>query len=113
MHGILRMVAMLLLLTMMAGLPAAQAMPVPLAHAAGCHSHRPETPSPAPISYQCCVNGHHAAVPIVSFALHFALAEVISSDGVDGPSLALLLGVNSAPSIFPSASPPGVAPLRI
>ena len=39
----------------------------------GCHSHKPTAPAvPAPTSYQCCVNGHHAAIPewVVYSSLH-------------------------------------------
>jgi hypothetical protein len=116
MHGILRMVAMLLLFTMTAALPGAQAMPVPSAradHALGCHHHGPATPSPVPTSYQCCVNGHHAAAPSVSFAIRFVAAQVGRSNSDDGPRLVLLLGMNSAIFVVSSNSPPGAAPLRI
>jgi hypothetical protein len=113
MHGIMRMVATLLLLTITAALPAAQAMPFGARHAAGCHNHGPANPSPAPTSYQCCVNGHHAAVLSVSFSLRFATAQVGRSNSEDGPRLALLLGMNSAMFVVPSNSPPGAAPLRI
>ncbi len=54
------MVAVVLLIAM-AAVPDAQAMPFPAVqtpHPAGCHSHGPATPSPAPASYQCCVTGH-------------------------------------------------------
>ncbi|MGA2347113.1 MAG: hypothetical protein ABSF93_13960 [Candidatus Sulfotelmatobacter sp.] len=113
MHGIMRTVATLLLLTITAALPAAQAMPFGAGHAAGCHNHGPANPSPAPTSYQCCVNGHHAAVPIVSFSLHLAAVQVGRSNSEDRPRLALPLNVSSTGLIFPSSSPPGPVPLRI
>jgi hypothetical protein len=116
MPGILRMVAMLLVLAMTAALPDALAMPpvpAPAGHAAGCHGHGPANPSHLPTSYQCCVSGHHAAVPTVSFSLRGVATQVGSLDGVDGLRFALVLSVNSAVLIFPSNSPPGLTPLRI
>jgi hypothetical protein len=115
MHGIVRMVATLLVLTV-AALPGALAMPpvpAPAGHAAGCHGHGPANPKHLPTSYQCCVSGHHAAVPTVSFSLRGVATQVGSLDGVDGLRFALLLSVNSAVLIFPSNSPPGLTPLRI
>lgn len=115
MHGILRMVATLLLFTMAAALPGAQAMPfaAPAGHATGCHGHGPASPVPASTHYQCCVNGHHAAVPTVSSSPRFLVSQVCSLDGGDGPRLASLLGLNSALFVFSSNRPPGSAPLRI
>jgi len=115
MHGILRTVAMLLLVTMALGLPGAEAMPsvAPAGHAAGCHGHQPSTPSPVPTSYQCCVNGHHAAIPNLSFCLGFVAAQVSSLDSSDGPGLALLVRLNSSLLEYASDSPPNAAPLRI
>jgi hypothetical protein len=115
MHGILRVVATLLLFTMALGLPGAQAMPsvAPAGHAAGCHGHEPATPSPVPTSYRCCVNGHHAAIPNLSFSLRVVAAQVGSLDSNDGPRLASPLRLNSSLLVFPSDSPPSAAPLRI
>lgn len=120
MHGILRMVATLLLLTlpltMAAALPETQAMPfaaAPARHAAGCHGYGPATPVPASTSYECCVSGHQAAVPIASFSLRFADAQVCRLNGCDGPGFVLLPSLKPAMLVFPSNSPPGLAPLRI
>ena len=130
MHGTLRMVATLLLLATALALPGAEAMPsvAPAGHAAGCHvhgayghgphndgayRHGPANPVPASTDYQCCVNGHHAAIPNLSFSLRFMAVQVSSLDGTDGPRLALLLRLNSAVFVFPSDSPPGPVPLRI
>jgi len=115
MHGILRMVATLLLLTMAAAWPGAEAMTAvtPGGDAGGCHGHGPATPSPVPTGYECCVNGHHAAIPNLSFCLRFVAAQVSSLDGSDDPQLALLLRLNSTVLVFPSDSPPGPVPLRI
>jgi hypothetical protein len=116
MDGILRMVATSLLLTLAAALLSAQDMQIPAAPrgpASGCHSHGPATPSPVPTSYECCVNGHHAAVPSAQFSLRFSAPEAGMFDGIDSPGLVLPFSVNSAVLILPSSSPPGTALLRI
>jgi hypothetical protein len=116
MHGLLRMVATLLLLTMTATVPGMGAMPfavAPAEHASGCHSHRPANPSHVPTGYQCCVNGHHVAVPSASFSLYFVAAEVESLESGNNHRLALPLGLNSAGFNLPSSSPPDLSPLRI
>ena len=111
MHGILRMVATELLLATVLAWPGAAAMPA--GHATGCHGHEPATPSPAPASYQCCANGHLAALPNLSFSLRVVAAQVSDLDGSDGPGLGLLARLNAAVLVFPSDSPPGPVPLRI
>jgi len=116
MHARLRTIAVLLLGTVVAGLPGAQALAVPAAstgHPAGCHSHRPSTPTPAPPSYECCVTGHHAALPNASFASR-GLGERVC-----GVAVAQQIRLNSAPDLLsvmfvvPSYSPPGAVSLRI
>lgn len=112
----LRMIAVGLLGAIFAALPGALAAAVfpgtPAGHAAGCHSPRPAT-SPAPSSYQCCVNGHHAALPNASFASR-ALGERVS-----GVAVAQQIRLDSAPDrrsvmfVVPSYSPPGAVSLRI
>jgi hypothetical protein len=79
---------------------------------ASCHHHLPVAPSKAPVSYQCCVNGHHAAVPSATFSLQPLAVELSSSDNRHPFSVAFsdLLSPMISP---PSASPPGAAPLRI
>ncbi|MGP0021386.1 MAG: hypothetical protein ACLPHP_22655 [Candidatus Sulfotelmatobacter sp.] len=125
MLGIWRMVATLLLLATAFALPGAEAMPAvaPAGHAAGCHGHGPHNqglhrhgpanPVPPSTGYECCVNGHHAAIPNLSFSLRFVAAQVSSLDGSDGPRLLSLLRLNSAVLVFPSNSPPGLVSLRI
>ena len=115
MHGILRMVATVLLLATIFSWPGAEAMPsgTPAGHAAGCHGHEPATPSPMPASYQCCVSGHHAALPNLSFSLRVVAAQVGGLDGSDGRGWALPVRLNAAVLVFPSDGPPGPVPLRI
>jgi hypothetical protein len=116
MHRLLRVVAMLLTVSLAAAWPEAQAMPfagAPAPHSAGCHGQRPANPAPASTRYECCANGHHAAVPSGSFSLQVAAVQVGSLGRGDGCSLAWTFGVKSATFLFPSNSPPGAAPLRI
>ena len=112
-----RLVVVLLLCTMATTLPGAQAWalssrlvaaPLP---AAGCHGHTPA--APAPVSYQCCVNGHHWTLPSASFSPHPLLAD--GSTRVDGEDLSLIssLSAHIAVTTVPASSPPGIAPLRI
>jgi hypothetical protein len=119
MHGILRMAAVVLLLTIPA-LPGAQAMPLPAppaAHPAGCHSHGPAIPSPAPTSYQCCGNGHHAAIPNALFSLRSSrrslAAQLCSLEASENPGFDGVACFHCAGLAVASTSPPGIAPLRI
>lgn len=81
-------------------------------HPAGCHGHRPVAPSPAPISFQCCVNGHHAAIPNAAFTIPQDAPRCGSNADVQ-----LCIGRESDRNIvqflFSSSSPPGSSPLRI
>jgi hypothetical protein len=116
MAAIYRIIGVLLLGAMVAGLPDAQAFAFALpaaqpAHSAGCHGHGGAVPAPEPVSYQCCAGGHHAAVPAAAF-IPDALAVQnwrCVSDGFLSSSLCQY----SATSVDPSNSPPGSAPLRI
>lgn len=114
--------AMLLLFTLAAMLDT-QAISFPAAkpgHVAGCHGAAAPSPrpaNPAPVSYQCCVNGHHAAIPNASFSLRTSLRTVDAQlcrlqDGEGAHSDCVPL-LNSALSATDSGSPPGIVPLRI
>jgi hypothetical protein len=119
MQWLARMVAVLLLVALAAAQPAAQVLAFsasPTLPSAGCHGdmgrHHSSPTTPAPSRYQCCVNGHHAAIPCAVFSGHrvFALTS-----GIDmGMSLALRSSqLPSFVSFAPSSSPPGGTPLRI
>jgi hypothetical protein len=115
MHGIVRMVAVVLLIAM-AAMPAAQAMPVPAVqtpHPAGCHSHGPATPSPAPASYQCCVTGHDAAIPSAARSPRPVVARFAAWDGGESLALASTFSAHFSSNVVTSSSPPGIAPLRV
>ena len=117
MGGISRIIGVLLLGAMVAALPDAQGFALPAAppaHAAGCHEHGdPAAPEPVryPVNYQCCANGHHAAVPATTFVPD-ALA-VQNCDRTDGRLLSSSRLADSAISVDPSHSPPDISPLRI
>ena len=110
------MIAVLLVGTIFAALPGAQALAFPapsVAHPAGCHSHRPAIPSPAPPSYQCCVNGHHAAIPNTSFSSRPLDVQICGLAGSEQLRFGFARNRHSVSFAVPSNSPPGAAPLRI
>jgi hypothetical protein len=113
MPAISRIVGVFLLGVMVAALPDTQAFALPAAppaHAAGCHGHGSAVPAPEPVSYQCCANGHHAAVPATPFVPD-ALA-VQNCHRTDGRLLSSSQADSAIP-VDPSHSPPGISPLRI
>jgi hypothetical protein len=117
MPGSLRMIAVLLLVTMTAALPGAQALGFPAMEAshpaAGCHSHGPATPSPAPTSYQCCVSGHDVAIPNVSFSSRPLASRLCGLAADKQLCLGFAPDRHSVMFVLPADSPPGAAPLRI
>ena len=123
MHGMLRTVAVLLLLTMACALPSAHghlAATAQESHPAGCHSHMPAIPArspsdlPVPTSYECCVNGHHAAIPNAAFSLGPVAAQHCGLNSSNRPCLSVVASSHAALFfVVPSNSPPNVAPLRI
>jgi len=134
MQGILRMVAVLLVVTVATGLPGAHALPFsadripanripanPAQHPAGCHGYKPAmpspsplpSPSPGPVSYECCASGHQAAIPNPTFSTRPLVALVSGLDrGVEFSPISVGF-VETRVSVVPSNSPPDGAPLRI
>lgn len=92
------------------------------ARPAGCHDHAlpaslplpvaPATIPPAPRSYQCCVTGHHAAIPFASFSLRLVLACIGPADAGQF-SFVTKLHFSSLILVLPFSSPPGSFSLRI
>ena|SRR5271166_2828817 len=89
----------------------------------GCHAHDSGAPSnsrapvthsrlPAPISYQCCLTGHDAAVLRAS---HFAQPHAdVSCVHIQAESVLVPSPIRGMDfSIALSAVPPGATPLRI
>jgi hypothetical protein len=115
MQNIFRIVAVTLL-TAMAAIPNAQAMPflAQTAHPAGCHSHYPVSPLPYPADYHCCASGHQAAMPNSAFSLRSAGTQLCYLVGSESCGLNSVLRHNPAARVIVSSySPPGAAPLRI
>jgi hypothetical protein len=113
MQGSWRMIAMVLVGVTVAANPGAHALAfltTAAAHPAGCHSHAPATP--APISYQCCVSGHHAAMPNASFSPR-ALTAPPCGLGDEQLCRSSEFDRRSVMFVDPSNRPPGAAPLRI
>jgi|ERR1700687_696852 len=85
---------------------------------AGCHAHGgkslPRSPLPAPVSYQCCLTGHDAAVMPASTSpqppaqcqytrVTLQIESALTVYFLGGLEVSMLL----------SADPPGMTPLRI
>jgi hypothetical protein len=121
MYVIWRMVAVWLVMSVACTLISAQP-PLLLAaqggHAAGCHdgqgptSPSPALPSPVPKGYECCVSGHHAAIPSAAFSFRSATVglSVNRGDVREGNFVPFIL---SSRLVVFSSSPPGAVPLRI
>ena len=110
-----RIVAVILLVAVGATFASAQASDhsIPQPKLPPCHGHTPEQPSRVPVSYQCCVNGHHAAIPQATFSARPLLALFSTSHGGEDFSLASALAADFSTVVAPSSSPPGLLPLRI
>jgi hypothetical protein len=96
----------------MAGVQALALTAAAPVHPAGCHGHPPATPFPAPVSYQCCVNGHHSAMPSAAFSQRPLVAQFAAPDDDENGSRPLIASHFLTP-VIASNSPPGTAPLRI
>jgi len=110
-----RIVAVVVLVAVGAAFASAQASDhsIPQPKLPPCHGQMPEQPSRVPVSYQCCVNGHHAAIPQATFSARPLLALFSKSEGGQNSSLASVLAAHFSTVIVPASSPPGIAPLRI
>jgi len=110
-----RPLTILLLVAFLAALPSSQALAFPgmPAHMGGCHNHTPESPSPAPPSYQCCAIGHHWAILGVVFSIDRPVPHLHWVSTEDPSSLSFAFTAEPGMFVFPSASPPQLPPLRI
>jgi len=114
MHGNSRLIVVLLLVAFVAAMSGMQAFASePTSHPAGCHGPMPSAPSQAPVSYQCCANGHDWAMPNVQFSYERPLAQTVAAFVCDEASLSFGEHYHSPEPVFPSASPPRSSPLRI
>jgi hypothetical protein len=66
-----------------------------------------------PTSYQCCANGHQAAIPNASFTVRAMAAQLCRLVSVDEARLNFASSLHSEKLPAPSNSPPGGVPLRI
>lgn len=110
-----RIVALIVLVAVGAAFASARALDhsIPQPKLPPCHGHMPEQPARVPVSYQCCINGHHAAIPQATFSARPLLALLSKSDGGEDFSLASVVAAHFSTVVAPSSSPPGLAPLRI
>jgi len=110
-----RMVAVIVLVAVGAAFAGAQASDhsIPQPKLPPCHGHMPRLPARAPVSYQCCVNGHHAAIPQPSFSPRPLLALFSTPDSGEDVPQASVLSAHFSTVVVPASSPPGIAPLRI
>lgn len=110
-----RIVVVIILVAVGAAFASAQASDhsIPQPKLPPCHGHMPEQPARVPVSYQCCANGHHAAIPQATFQARPLVALFSKSDGGENSSLASVVAAHFSMIVAPSSSPPGVAPLRI
>src|ERR1017187_5316671 len=117
MPGSLRMIAVLLLVTMTAALPGAQALGFPAMEAshpaAGCPRHGPGASAPGPPRDQCCVSGHDVAIPNVSFSSRPLASRLCGLAADKQLCLGFAPDRHSVMFVLPADSPPGAAPLRI
>jgi len=110
-----QILAVSLLSAMAVSLPGVQAFAFcsPPPAQMGCHSHGPAAPTPAPVSYQCCINGHHWTIPSALFSARPRLAQFSKSDSGEDFSTASIFSAHFSMIVIPACSPPGIAPLRI
>lgn len=96
------------------------AAPAPSERAAGCHAHSGTSSSvrpthslpPTPVSHQCCLTGHDAAVVQVS---HYTTPchQVTRVTLLIAPALTECSFNGSEVSMVLAPDPPGITPLRI
>ena len=114
MHG-WRIVAVLLLLPFLSAMFTAQGFAsstMPAEHPAGCHEPMP-TPPPPPVSYQCCVMGHHWAVPGATFSVDRLGLHAFPANSAPNLSITLTSAAHEEELVVSCASPPQAVPLRI
>jgi hypothetical protein len=108
-----RFVVVLVLCVVATALPGAQALALSSVSvpSAGCHGHAPA--APAPVSYQCCINGHHWTLPSTAISVHPLFARLSEVEDDSRFYLISSFRFETATSVVPASSPPGFAQLRI
>lgn len=116
MRRISRTIAMVVLVTMCATLLDAPVLALPtilVGHPARCHGGTPAPQTPAPVSYQCCVSGHHWAIPGPSDSHRPLIAQLSAFNESRSIPCDLVSCFVSRALVLPSSSPPSLSPLRI
>jgi len=81
--------------------------------AAGCHQHGQPAPASVPVSYKCCVVGHHPALLVGSFVPSPAVAGAVSCRALPEVPSASPSSVTPLNPLLELYDPPGTAILRI
>jgi len=112
-HGS-RIVAVIVLVAVGAvfGSIQASASFVPDSNLPPCHGQMPTLPSPAPVHYQCCIDGHHSAIPQAAFSVRPLVGKLSVSAPIDVNPGSSTATYSLAP-VFVANSPPAAAPFRI
>jgi len=108
-----RIVSLLLLLPFLSAMFTAQGFAsslMPAEHPAACHE---PMPAPAPVSYQCCVMGHHWALPGTTFWGDRLTLHACTVESDDYLSMRLTSLDHEGEFPVSSASPPQAVPLRV
>jgi hypothetical protein len=111
-----RLIAVLLLTPLLTAMLSSQSLALPsmsAEHPAGCHENGPVTPSRAPVSYQCCVMGHHWAVPGIAYSFEHTALETLQFDSLEHFFPGSASRQNVQGGTYLSVSPPKSLPLRI
>ena len=86
------------------------------ARPAGCHAHGgkslPDSPRPVPVSYQCCLTGHDAAVVPASHSPQPSAPRSRVIQQIK-PALTICFLGSLGVLMVLSADPPGTTPMRI
>jgi hypothetical protein len=82
-------------------------------HPAACHHHGVPAPASQPVSYQCCVAGHHSVVITDSFSPRPPQRQALETSGAMRMHPATNADAGFSIAIFSAYSPPGFSLLRI
>ncbi|MGA7908384.1 MAG: hypothetical protein WCA16_13330 [Candidatus Sulfotelmatobacter sp.] len=108
--GIVTVALLAAMLPALAG--AAHRMPPPESHLAGCHGHGVPTSAPQPISYQCCVAGHHPVVVTNCFSMR-PPQGILEAATAESPARPAVTMAGFSIAMVSAYSPPLSSPLRI
>jgi len=121
MRGNSRLIAMLLVVPFLVATLVMHGLALPSmaeGHPASCHGAAPAVPTPASHSpstpsYQCCVMGHHWAIPGNVFSADRLIAGSMPGDAGHDSAASIALDRHDSVFVLSSVSPPLPVPLRI